>query len=445
MLDKTGQQGKGFDLRTCLRRVSLAMVLAMSLRIFQFFPVLSQLQQAWYGLCILGLFVAYPCWKLKEGLRFSHYEIYLPVMMLVEVSLNAGQANRVFGQPLLYGILSQRWILSVGIWLLFAQGLRHGKIRLADVEGAILYLAWGTYFLYTAMRMFLNPGNFSSITGFVAGEGSEASFMINGTFVLFGVFYFALQGLRTGRWKYYLVAAILFPQTLSGGGRGATVFLALTLIFFAYRFRGWRRGTMTALKSAGIGFVLTGMLYLISPAQVTKTVAHFADVFVVLGGSISEDPSANIRVFDVLSATPYIVRHPWLGSGTFSAHWSKSQVEVLNHDFDPSDIGLIGSVYSFGILGTMLFLYQYRFAWLNIRKLPAQCQSPLLDATKAMLLYTMFSSVETSMFVWSADFIAFMVVLFGAIAANWGILGNLRENEAARGYISPIGTVLVAE
>jgi len=86
--------------------------------------------------------------------------------------------------------------------------------------------------------------------------------------------------------------------------------------------------------------------------------------------------------------------------------------------FFASDIGIVGIVFSYGILGLLLYLWQYRFAFRASKELSASFHTPLVDATKAFLLYSALYSVETGTCVWSADITIFFVAVMCGLAAQ---------------------------
>ncbi len=429
------QTGKLTGGRTILVRILLALALVMTFRAFQFFPGMPNVQEAWFLLCFLVVLFVYPFWKLRMGLRFSWFESYLFLLMFADVALTAWQAHQVFGQPLLYGVLSQRNMALIAMLLIFLNALRTGMVDLTDIEAALLFLAWATFILYSAMRLFLNPADFNDFgVGFVTQPmvGTEQRFKFQSFFILFGAFYYAMLGMRTRRARYYLAAVALFLGAGLGVERGFTVFAPATLLFFLYRLRGMGRAFVAVAKVSCAVIVLTVVVYAISPGKVSTRIGSFSDAFTVLttGNPSTSDASANNRAIEILRVFPYIQEHPLLGAGVISNQWQLANGSVLGQNFYASDIGIIGVEFSFGIVGLLLFLYQYRFAWSAAKKLPDSYYSPLLDATKAILLYTVLSSVQLSDFVWAAEVPLFFIVLMREIARQ---RSSLRFSDARTG------------
>jgi hypothetical protein len=404
-----------------LRRTVIALMFVMGFCTFQFFPGMSNLQEVWFGFCFLTALLLYPFLKMRMGLWFSRFEFYLILLMGADVLIAGWRAHVVFGQPIIYGILTQRNMALVAMLLLLLDLLGSRMAELVDIEAALLFLAWGTAALFSAMRLFLNPSNFIAYgDGFVTRPmpGEQPSFKFSEVFVLFGVFYYAMLGLRTGKTRYYLAALVLFLTTLGPSGRGLSVCVAATLFFFLYRLRGLRKALVASVKFSCAAVVLTVATYVIFPALVSTRLTGFADAFTVVltGSATTTDASANARVFETLAALPFIQEHPFLGNGVVSHQWQGGYGTLLGENFFPADIGVVGIVFSYGILGLILFLFQYRFAWRAARVLPDSLHSPLLDATKAFLLFSALYTVETGTCVWTAEVTLFFVVLMVGVS-----------------------------
>jgi O-antigen ligase len=412
----------GIGVKRILWRGLTALVLVLSFRTFQFFPGILYVQEAWFALCFLIVLFVYPFWMLRSGLRISRFEVYLLVLAFASAALASLRAYQVFGQPIIYGILSQRGIVLVAGWLILLNMLRSGVVEVADLEASLLCLAWSTFTLYSAMLLLLSPANFAEYgDGFVTNStvGAEASFKLQGAFIIFGVFYYAIQGIRTGQMRNYLAAAILFPVTMGASGRGLIVSVAATLLFVLYRIRGIRRTLITTAKFLTVTAVFAGVIFSVFPSAVSKRIGGFSDAFTaVLTGSTTQDSSANARILEVWAALPYIQEHPLLGNGVVSQQWNGGSQTAMGEYFFASDIGIVGIVFSYGILGLLLYLWQYRFAFRASKELSASFHTPLVDATKAFLLYSALYSVETGTCVWSADITIFFVTVMCGLAAQ---------------------------
>jgi hypothetical protein len=404
------------------QRLLLIAALPLTFRTFQYFPGVSYVQEAWFVACFFAVIFIYPFWKLQAGLRFTWFEFYIFLLMFADVVLAAWEARQAFGQPFIYSVLAQRRMAVVAAWLLLVVAMRNRTIELADVEAALLFLAWATFVLFSTMRLLLNPANVNpDDVGFVthAMPGFQPSFKLQSYLPLFGVFYYAILGMKTRRLWYYFLATVLFLPVVGPTGRGLTIAVIAVLFYALYRMRGFRRTIISSVQFSCLLLVLGGVLYLLFPKAVSERVAGFGDAFTVIftGTAATQDVSANARVTETLTALPYIADHPLLGSGVISNQWEGGVQAVMNHYFYADDIGVVGVIFSYGIFGLLLYLLQYRFAWIEVRRL-GNISSPVLDATKAFIMFTVLSSLETGLFVWQAEVSLFFVAVLVGTASQ---------------------------
>jgi hypothetical protein len=403
-----------------MRYLILIPFFALTFRNFQFFPGMALVQEFWFALCLVFLIVVYPIWKWKVHSRFTSFELYILAMILLVPIMSAIPAWREFGQPIIYGLLSQRSSILYAGALLLIHAIRYKYFTLHDVEKSLVFLAWGTLLLYLIMKSFLDPAMFDSYgNGFVIGDGSgQRSFRLPGFFLFFGVYYYAFLGFRKKSVKYYLMASLFFVFLLGeSGGRSMTVAMFTAFIFFVFRWGRYTRLFKFIPKMLVVITLILGAAYFAKPDSFSSRAAKFEDAFTVaLTGNEVEDASARSRIFQTLIAMPYVAKHPVIGNGNISYQWHDGYKGVLGAYFYPSDIGLIGVLYMFGVVGFLLFLWQYWFAIKAARRLPIRIHTPLLDATKGILLYMAIHSLVTGFFVHYAEISFLFIALLVSIA-----------------------------
>jgi hypothetical protein len=381
---------------------------------FAAFPGMGAVQEVWNVLCFVVFLFGYPLLKFRKGWTDFWFEAYVLLLVFADVVLSAWRADAVFGQPLIYGALSQRRIVLAASVLFLVFAFRRRMVRLSDIEAVLVFLSWANLLLNIAIQLLLDPADFAGrSTGFVAGD----HFTLPSLLIIFGVLYYALRGIRTRRAKFYVAALVLFAGALGPSGRGMTIAMAVTLTYFLFKLRGGKRGVVAMFKFGCFGAVLLGSLFILFPQALSQRLGLYSDAFsVVLTGTLSEDASANARVLETLTALPYILKHPLLGCGSLSNQWNGGAKGIIGEYFYTDDIGLLGVVFSFGVLGLVLFFFQYFFAWRAAHKIPARFKTPLLDATKALLLYSGLWSFETGMCVFNPEVTLFFITLLAGIA-----------------------------
>ena len=385
----------------------------MSLRTFSFFPGVRSFEELWFVLCGIAFLLLYPLFKLQVDWSFSVIEIYLLVAVPTSLLLPAFTSHDVFGQPLGYGLLARRSATLILTWLLLVGAWRRRWLIAAQVESVLVVLAWFTFFVYGAMRLLLNPASFTSApAGFVLGSGTgNATFAVPGCFMTFGILYYALRGLREKSGKWYAYSIVLLINAVGPSGRFLIVSLLATVAYFLIRWRPLAQVLTTFAQFVFVVLIALAITYRISPEATAERLTHFADAFqVVSGGQQGEDASSNARVVESDIAFPYIRAHPYGGVGVLSAQWTGSAGQVADYFF-PDDIGLVGIVFTYGLLGLAVFLSQYVFAVRASLSLKRNENSALLDGTKAFVLFTAINSLTTGLFVFSFEQSSFFIVL----------------------------------
>ena len=433
---------RGIDPGSLGRRASLAIAILMSFRTFQYFPGMQYLQELWYVLCLVALGIVYPVWKYATRSRFTSFEIYVLVLTVVAIVLPAWAARREFGQPLIYGLLAQRSAVLMVIPLLLLLGMRTRRISPYDIELALIWLAWGTFALYSLMLLFLNPENFVSYgVGFAQDVNGTVRFVQNSDFLVFALIYYTLLGFRKRRAKYYAAAAIfLIAVTDNANGRAFMVSLAATFLYFLYRWRPIGQFLGTIGKTCCVAVIMIGLGYAIDAEYVSTRAASFADAFkVAFTGSEAADASATIRIFETLTAWPYIQQNPLLGNGTLSHQWEGGDEGVLGVYFYASDIGIIGVVFAVGVFGLLLFVYQFQFAISAARKLKQRVRGPLADAAVGFLLCSALNSIATGIFFFAPEVMLVFIALVVALTSP-GASGHRSASPYGRLSYAP-GTI----
>lgn len=388
-----------------LKHMLLGLFILLSLRIFKYFPGMMLVDTLWLVvLCLYALF-GYLSEKAMKRLGFSHLELFALLLMLLMPVYSAVAARLVFGQPLVYGILTQRGILFGLAALAITAKLRSRQLSLDDVEKTFVALGWGVLLLYLTMHFLLNPAEFAAYNGMVGGGSVEAySFKFNDTFIVLMFFYYAFRGFREHRISCYLVAGIFFAFiVIVQGGRSGILSLMGAFALLVVRW-GNRSKLMTFIPKAFIGVgLLLALLFVAVPTYMSDLVIRTgAAIDVVTTGQSGFDASANARITETALAVPYVKEHWIFGNGDISERWSDGYAGVMHGYFYPSDIGVLGVVFVYGAFGLLLFFSQFGFAWRAARRMRARAlRTPLGDALIGFLLYTAVHSLATGGFVWN--------------------------------------------
>jgi hypothetical protein len=409
------------------KHILLAAAIAMNCRTFQFFPGMPFIQELWFGGCSLFLVFIYPFWKTKEHWRFSKFERYLLLLMVIWPVISSFCAWRAYGQPLAYGLAAQRSVALFAFIIAISCAFRYKTLKVSDVEQSLLLLSWGTLILYTTMQLLLRPSDFTSYgIGFVSGLDELAEFKFQTLFVVFGFFYYAFRGFRLGNMKYYVTSLLFLVGSIGKvGGRSLTVSIALTMLILLYRWIGTNFLFKILPKMVMFTVVALLVLYAWNSKALSARYQKFSDAFqVALTGADVEDASAASRKLQTFVALPHIADRPLFGNGLVSNVWQREQDNRVDDFFPsayffPADIGLIGVLYLYGVFGILLLGWQCRFAFTAVAGMPYWYHTTLLDATKGLLLFSAFTSISSGTFVFNAEVTLFFIALLGGIRSEF--------------------------
>ncbi|MEQ1682327.1 MAG: hypothetical protein ABL916_01660 [Burkholderiaceae bacterium] len=398
-----------------MKRVVLCLFLVLTFRTFQFFPLFTYVQEAYFafglGILIFALFHRRHETRIAE----SPFVRYLTVLVVLAPLWSAVAAMMEYGQPIVYGLLSLRGVglLAGSVGLLYMARFRMVSVK--DVEQSFVFLAWATFALYVAMRVLLTPAEYVDYgKGFIENRGADGyRFNFSQTFIIVGMIYYFLKAFRRRRPSLYLPAVVLFAFLLGdAGGRTLTISTLVTLGFFYARWsNAWRLVRVTALAAVVVGAsVAVGSV--VNHEATIGRLEQFRDAFlVVLSGAEVDDPSANARALQSVTALPLVEKNFWVGNGNVSYQWSDGSVAgLLGEYFYPADIGLLGVVYLYGALGTVLFAIQYIFAVKEARRSSSQRHQAFKDCVNGFLLFTGISSIVTGYFCHFPEVVCTMII-----------------------------------
>ncbi len=417
-----------------VRAALLAVFLALSSRVFQYFPHGEPIRELWLVIAASIFACVYIPQKLLGRLNATTFELYVLLLLVVPV-VSSIQAWREFGQPLAYGLLAERGLLLTTTSLFLFHLFRQQAICIEDVERALISLAWFTLLCYTIAKLTLDPARFSAYDReFVTYDVVKGyAFKFNSTFVVFGFLYYGFCGWRL---KSFLYASLALPflvyLVIGDGGRAQLVALVATYLFFMWRWNSLRGALLSFGTAVFVAALLLGAIHVIAPDLLEQLYDKFQDAFrVVFEREISADPSANARIFETFIALPYIANHWALGNGTLSHQWQGGYEAFFGY-FYPSDIGLIGVVYCYGLLGALFFAAQFIFA-LSISKarLNESGATKLAWAVRGFLLFLFIRSIANGAFVFSAETgLIFVAIMYGLTSEALDLGGRKRSHDA---------------
>ena len=143
-----------------------------------------------------------------------------------------------------------------------------------------------------------------------------------------------------------------------------------------------------------------------------KFVLMYRNIFLVVLGQEVDEYSASARLHEFGIAASGIKKNPIFGNGKLSNQWRGGYEGILGY-FYPSDIGLIGAIYLYGVFGFIIFNLQYLLAYYYLKKIKHLKKDTFLMACKYFLFYFFINSLASaSTFYFTSISITMIVVIY---------------------------------
>lgn len=367
---------------------------------FQNFSILLNLLITFFSGLLLFYFIISEVKKLK----FKDYHIYIYLFILSLLPIMAAiKANIVFKQSIIDGIMGNTKFYNIFIFFYFFYLYKYKKNATKIIKDAVILLAWVILILYYIIRITLPDyriefNSFDGVTYYNYGVSTLGSSL----FIWTAFFYFSKY--VASRKNIYMVNFLLFIGYFVVFSNARTIVASLAIVIM------WNflKEFSTTLKVRFISFSLIIFSLLLISSSVFQPVKLFFEdkselfqnAFEVIQGSEGEDVSANARLWQIETASRYI-DHIWFGAGTLK---SSTKSLYLSDYFYPEDIGLIGIVFNYGIIGLLILLYQIKI-FSGFFKNEILKSDMFLNSTLYFLLFIYISSIFSGQFVFNIGFI----------------------------------------
>jgi len=328
----------------------------------------------------------------QKKIKVSGLELYVFFLMTCLPIYSAWRASDVFGQPILYGVLTQRSMLLLCFVLLMIDWMRKGLIRPEHIRDVLLFMAWCWLAFWAFMQQFINPKIFlHDYPAIVSGGGlSGYSYKFEPILIVFaGLYYFFCGILKRNSNDYLKALPFLLFIFLVLDKRSLSIVMPIAIIATIWFFLRKARFVSLSMKWIVLGGFIFVVLSASAPEQVARYFGHFQEALsVVLTGEKAEDVSANARILQTTIAWPYIQENWFLGNGDLSGQWYGGYDRVMGY-FYPSDIGLIGAWFVYGVLGLLIFYGQYFFI-LKRKSFPLDTEQKILWLSCYATIFVLF-------------------------------------------------------
>lgn len=353
--------------------------------------------------------------------RLNGFELFILSAASIMPIWSAAASFLSFGQPLEFGLLSMRSYVVCLSGIAVYRAILSSSPMFDIIKNAFIALAWINLALCLLIVMTVDPNQASHWGALVIqGGGVTNKFNLFYLFIVFGAVYYFVSVLNTFTARHAIYAIVFTCYLLIiQAGRISSLSLLLSFAYAAWITR-WRFAPLL-LWSIGLGALsLAAAVTFFNMALPFGISERYADAFKALGGAYSVgDVSSQMRILQAETAIKAIQEQPLVGSGVLSARWNFGYASQFGY-FHPSDLGLLGYVYTFGILGLWFPLVIYTLWIKNSFTIRADLQIKQTSPTffislNVFMAYFMLGGAFTGLFLLRPESILFLLSIIYAL------------------------------
>ena len=357
--------------------------------------------------------------QLMSGNSFNIFIIYFLALIIIIPLWSMLRSNIVFGQPYYFGILSERnWLVICSGFVLYSNILKNSQM-IDIIERTFLRLSTITLVIFSSVYLFYDLSQFSDYLFVEETDLRGYRLKLNLFFINLGLIYNFIKFYQTRKSYNLLLFILFFFYTLFiVQGRAYLIQIITCLgIFIFYQLRE----QSFAKKITSIIFYLSFIILfvigiILFNGQFAENLSFmFNQLISVAAGDISYDPSANSRIIQSILALSIInesTSNLWFGAGKISHQWEKGYEGIFGH-FYPADLGLLGGVFEYGILGIIFLNIIPMIACFIVMK-KVKTNNHFVISLKYLLLFYILSSINTGNFFFTAqEYILIFFILMG--------------------------------
>lgn len=378
----------------------LCIIILFTTRILTRTPLIAiylPFEALWYLIITSFTFIyALNQFFIKKKADEIHYLFLLMFVMPIQAGVGAHLSE---GFPIMSGFFAQRhWIGMSGVILILYM-FQTGFVTMKDLLRSFEWLAWGTFTYFIWCYLFLNPQNYldQAFVGYSDIKGGYR-FKFGIDFIAFAGVYYTVRYVKERSRKMLLNSGIMLSY-LFFLHQGRSVMLAeVGSIAVFYMFEVNFQRVLRIFITVGISFmVIMGIMYAIIPDRVNDYIIQYTSLFtMVFTGSTVGESSVDARLEEIGILFVYLLNYPigWvIGLGKFASSEACTDCEHGITTVPPGDIGILGSVMTYGILGTLIIYGQFVIAFRSSLFIRRYKNDAFVSAAKYFLVFCFLSSL----------------------------------------------------
>jgi hypothetical protein len=309
--------------------------------------------------------------------------IMIPFFLIPLIS--AIQSNKVFGQPYSYGLLAQRQLTMILCAHFVACALGDGWMSKENFEKYFIRSLQILLVIFLFFYVFIDPSRFVD-TEFVTlspNKGYRYEFPDS---CIYGLFLYGLLKIWISKEKSWLFTVLLSSFYILNYLMDRTQLIAIAgtiCVYWALNFSIPR--IVRTLIIGGTGAIIgLGTIGILAPDFIEKNINLYVTAAETLSGEKVAESSTHVRFMESKIALDGFLKHPILGVGFLSTKW-KDGFRSLNKHFYPIDVGLLGNLFVYGIIGTLIFYIPFFLSWRYSFKINNKDDALLVSTIYVML------------------------------------------------------------
>jgi hypothetical protein len=388
----------------------LFLIYTSTFRIFATLP-LEILHQTLSTFSIIVLAVFY-LFHIFMNLK-NFYVTRLDVLMWIVVLVNffaAHQGYVVFKQPYYFGIMAQRSVILSFSGILLITLLQKEYITLQQVEKSFVVISMVLLVIFYSFFLFVNPERFVDQEFVVYSPIRGYRYRFQFGIVIMLLFYSLFKISQENKKRFYIpVVLILFYLIFFLQSRTTLVVMAIVLMIYFIRNFTLKEKVRNILIGVPSAIMILLILFSLGYTSLfEKYQVLYQNVLNVFLGETTDEASSAVRYMEFNTALSYIDKNPMLGNGFISNQWNGGWRDLLGY-FYPVDIGILGNIFVFGILGTFLIYLPFWFS-LNISR-AVDSKNVFFKTCEYMILFFFLSMFFTAVNIRDTSSIMFIVCL----------------------------------
>lgn len=388
----------------------LFLIFISTFRIFATLPLESLHQSlSSFAIILLSVYYVFSLLLTVRDKKITRLDVLMWVFILVNF-FAAYQGHAIFKQPYYYGIMAQRSVLLSLSGILLISLLRKGWITIQQVERSFVIISLSLLIIFYFFFLFVNPVKFTDMEFVAYSPIRGYRYRFQFALVIMLLFYSLFKVSHERKNGYIaIVLLIIFYLVYFLQSRTTLVVLAFTLLIYFFRNFTLREKIRNTIIYGSVIIVAGALLFSLGYTSLyDKYHVLYSNVYNIFFGETSDEASSAVRFMEFNIALDYIEKNPILGNGFISNQWNGGWRDILGY-FYPVDIGLLGNIFVFGLLGTCLIYLPYYFSLSMSRQVHSN--HVFFKTIEYMLLFFFLSMFFSAVNIRDSSSIMFLVCL----------------------------------